>query len=350
MDTEATPDLQVIYSPVRHEFQLLTRFLQEEFCPVEPFIFQILQHIAKFRGKQMRPGLLFFARRLGADGVIGRESDTLDDAIKIGAVVELIHTATLVHDDILDDAKLRRNVETVHRHWGERAAVLIGDFIYSRAFHLSTQVPGMAGILSDTTHTICEGELLQIGNRFRPDLDEVTYMEIIRKKTAILYAVSCELGGMLGGLDAARCARLREFGLQLGMAFQIVDDCLDYSGKEAVAGKSLGTDLHQGKVTLPLIYLMECLSAEEGAWLRETLHTPLDSASEARIHKLVHQHGVVAEAFSRAEAFVEAAKKILSEVLDGHPAGEDPTGDPPIDNAIRESLELVSDYMIRRQR
>jgi len=340
MDTEATPDLQVIYSPVRHEFQLLTRFLQEEFCPVEPFIFQILQHIAKFRGKQIRPALLFLARRLAGDGANDLGHANLNDAIKIGSVVELIHTATLVHDDILDDARLRRNVETVHRHWGERAAVLIGDFIYSRAFHLSTQVPGMAGILSDTTHTICEGELLQIGNRFRPDLDEVTYMEIIRKKTAILYAVSCGLGGLLGGLDAARCERLREFGLQLGMAFQIVDDCLDYAGKEAVAGKSLGTDLHQGKVTLPLIYLMECLSAEEAAWLRQTLHTPLDVESEARIHQLVHHHGVVAEAFSRAEGFVQSGKKILSEVLNG-----DPTGD-----GVRESLELVCDYMIRRQR
>jgi octaprenyl-diphosphate synthase len=341
MDTEATPDLQVIYSPIRHEFQLLTRFLQEEFCPVEPFIFQILQHIAKFRGKQIRPALLFLARRLAVDGADGRGHENLDAAVKIGSVVELIHTATLVHDDILDDAKLRRNVETVHRHWGERAAVLIGDFIYSRAFHLSTQVPGMSGILSDTTHTICEGELLQIGNRFRSDLDEVTYMEIIRKKTAILYAVSCELGGVLGGLEATLCKRLHEFGLQLGMAFQIVDDCLDYSGKEAVAGKSLGTDLHQGKVTLPLIYLMENLSGQEAVWLRETLHMPLDPESEARIHQLVQHHGVLAEAFSRAETFVQAGKKILSETF----ALNDST-----DGGVRESLDLVCDYMTRRQR
>ncbi len=333
MDTETTRDLQLMYAPIRRDLEHLQRFLKDEFGSPEPFIWQILQHIAKFRGKQIRPALLFLVRKLGG-------GETGDDHVKIGAVIELIHTATLVHDDILDDARLRRNVETIHRRWGERAAVLIGDYIYSRAFHLSTQVQGMAGVLSDTTHTICEGELLQIGNRFRPDLDESLYLEIIRKKTAILYAVSCELGGVLGGLDPERCQRLHTFGMELGMAFQIADDCLDYAGQESIAGKSLGTDLHQGKVTLPLIYLLECVPPADARWLREVLSRPLGAEEEARISQLVRKHGVVAEAFSRAEAFIHSGKAMLTDVLNGD----------PVVMAVRESLDLVADYMVRRQR
>ena len=333
MDTEATSDLHLLYAPIEAELERLSGFLKQEFSAPEPFIFQILQHIAKFRGKQIRPALLFLSSKLG-------EKQSTDDHVKIGAVIELIHTATLVHDDVLDDARLRRNVETVHRRWGERAAILMGDYIYSRAFHLSTQVPGMAGVLSETTHTICEGELLQISNRFQPDLDEATYFEIIRKKTAILYAVACELGGVLGGLDVERCRRLHAFGLELGMAFQIADDCLDYSGKEAVVGKSLGTDLHQGKVTLPLIYLLESVGEGDASWLRDVLSRSMEPEEEARVGALVSQHGVVVDAFSTAEGFVQSGKAILTEILSGD----------SVDRSVGDSFELIADYMIRRQR
>jgi octaprenyl-diphosphate synthase len=305
----------------------------EEFFSAEPFIAAILEHVARYRGKQLRPALLFLASRLG-----GVEPGR--DHVKIAAVVELIHTATLVHDDILDDARLRRNMETVHRRWGERAGVLIGDFIYSRAFHLSTEVPGMARVLSETTHTICEGELLQIENRFRPEMGEERYLEIIRKKTAILHAVACELGGALGGMDAERREALHRFGLDLGMAFQIADDCLDYAGEEAEAGKSLGTDLHQGKVTLPLIFLMECLSEAEAKWLRGALREKLSPAVEERIHSLVVEHGVVREALARADAYIQSAKATLATVGNGGGGARE----------VRESLELAADYIVRRRR
>jgi octaprenyl-diphosphate synthase len=337
MDTEASPDLQVIYGPVAEDMGLLSLFLKKEFSASEPFIWEILQHIARFEGKQIRPALLFLSRRLAG----ATSGDAVDqDHVKIGAVIELVHTATLVHDDILDDAFIRRNVETVHRRWGERAAVLIGDFIYSRAFQLSTEVPGMASILSETTHTICEGELLQIGLRFEPEIDEETYLEIIKKKTAILYAVSCRLGGVLGGLDPVACRRLEEFGMALGMAFQIVDDCLDYAGKESVAGKSLGTDLRQGKVTLPLIHLRECLSADDARWLHDALRDRLSPEAESRIQWLVRHHDVVAGAFARAEEYIGSAKAKLAEV---------PGGDAR-SLALKESLELTADYVLRRQR
>ena len=332
MDTRASLDLQALYAPIQTEMQGLSCFLDKEFRAREPFILEILKHIARFRGKQIRPALLFLSGLLDGRTVTANHT-------AIAGVVELVHTATLVHDDILDDAELRRKVETVHQRWGERAAILIGDYIYSRAFHLSTRVPGMASVLSDTTHTICEGELLQIGCRFR-EIDESTYLDIIRKKTAILYAVACELGGRLSGLDRAMCGRLRKFGMALGLAFQIVDDCLDYTGQEALAGKTLGTDLRHGKMTLPLIYLMECLPENDRQSVRELLRGPVTVEDEAWIRTLMHQHGVGPQAQARADSFIRTAKLQLSDVIDADPAA----------SGVRESFELVADYVLRRQR
>ncbi len=334
MDTQASSDLAAIYAPIELEMDRLREFLAVEFTAQDSLIHDLLDHVAKFRGKQLRPALLFLAGRLGGAWA----NETSAPHVRIAAVVELIHTATLVHDDILDAALVRRQIETVHRRWGERAAVLIGDYIYSRAFHLSTQVEGMAEVLSETTNTICEGELLQLRSRFNPDLGEERYFEIIQKKTAVLYAVSCRLGGALGGLPDATCRELERVGLDLGIAFQIVDDCLDYAGREVEAGKSLGTDLHQNKITLPLIYLLDGLAAPRRARLKEDLERPLNAEREQEICRLVHEHGALAESLSRADAFVESARTRLERL----------TADAPAE--IRESFELLSDYILRRQR
>ena len=337
MGTEASPDLRTIYAPVEEDMLRLAAFLETEFGGVEPFLMRILEHVSRFRGKQIRPAILFLTRRLALLSFEGATRSRADDHVKIGAVVELIHTATLVHDDILDDAELRRGVETVHRRWGERAAILIGDYIYSRAFRLSTEVHGMARAFSDTTNTICEGELLQIGSRFRPDIGEERYLEIIRKKTGILYAAAARLGGVLGGADPELAGKLHEFGMELGTAFQIVDDCLDYDGEEGLTGKSLGTDLRQGKVTLPLIYLREALPPGEREWFDGTLGAPIAGEPERRIQRLVAEHGVLGEAFARAQGFVESAKGILAEVLGGN------------EGQVGESLDLVAEYVLRRR-
>lgn len=332
MDTKASLDLTTLYAPIQREMDELSSFLEDEFRAREPFLLDILQHIARFRGKQIRPALVFLAGRLGGRQVTQQHTT-------IAAVVELIHTATLVHDDILDAAELRRKVETVHRRWGERAAILIGDYIYSRAFQLSTQVDGMASVLSETTHVICEGELLQIGYRFR-EIDEATYLDIIRKKTGILYAVSCEIGGRLSGLDRATCRRLRKFGMALGLAFQIIDDCLDYTGKEPLVGKTLGTDLRNGKVTLPLIYLLDSLRDGEREAVRALVTGPVTVEEETWVRELMERQEVNALAVSRAESFIRTAKLMIDEIVQGDPASSE----------IRESLDLVADYVLRRQR
>ena len=333
MSLQSPAQLQAIYAPIRDDMARLDRYLRQEFADEEPFIFEILEHIAEFRGKQIRPALLFLATRLAGGEVSA-------DAIRLGAVIELIHTATLVHDDLLDSAALRRRVETVHQRWGDRPAILIGDFVYSRAFWLSTQVEGMAALLSATTNAICEGELLQIGSRRRADMTESLYFDIISKKTAILHAVACEIGARLAGLDEPRTQALRSVGLHLGMAFQVVDDCLDYSGDEQVAGKSLGTDLHQGKLTLPLMYLRDEMEPSDRDWLCRVLTRPLAEQDESRIHDLVRQNGALSKSFSRAQEFIDAARRDLLELQ--------VVGDPH-SMAARDSLELAADYVLRRQ-
>jgi octaprenyl-diphosphate synthase len=325
MSTEASTPRRALYAGIQEDLLRLEDFLKREFAGEEPFILQLFEHIRRFRGKQIRPALLLMVGKLGGGGVS-------DDQIKIAAVVEMIHTATLVHDDILDDAALRRNVDTLHQRWGERVAVLMGDFIYSRAFSISTAVPGMAEVMSRTTNTICEGELLQIRTRFQPDVDEERYLEIIRKKTAVLYAVACEVGGILSDLHPAEVRKLHDFGLDLGMAFQIVDDCLDYSGEEAVAGKSLGTDLRQGKATLPLLLFLNRLSGAEAQHLRAALREPLSRAAQARIASEIRERGSLKAALARGQEYIVSAKAALS-------------GLQPV---LRESLEQVADYVLRR--
>jgi octaprenyl-diphosphate synthase len=328
----APPELDQIYAPIRAELGLLGEFLDAELASSEPFIHAILQHVARFRGKQIRPALLFLMNRLGGGQVS-------PDVVKIAAVLEMVHTATLVHDDLLDDALLRRQLETVHVRWGDRPAVLAGDSIYSRAFELSTEVDGMASILAKTTNAICEGELLQIGHRHVAEMGEDVYFEIIRKKTAILHAVACEIGGRFAGLSAADQAKLHGFGMDLGMAFQIIDDCLDYSGSESVVGKSLGTDLRQGKVTLPLLYLREQANSAERARIEASLRGPMSADDERAIRALVRERGVLAEALARANGFVERARSLLDAIACER-----------VDPGARRSLELAAAYVLRRQR
>ncbi len=327
MSTEASTNLTELYAPIGKEIDRLERFLAKEFAAEDEFIVSLLEHVRRFRGKRIRPALLLIIGKTGSGHVS-------KDQIKIAAVVELIHTATLVHDDILDDASLRRNVETVHKRWGERAAVLLGDFIYSRAFALSTEVPGMAQILSRTTNTICEGELLQIRHRFQPDFSEEVYLEIIHKKTAILYGVACELGARLAGFDETDCRRFHAFGIGLGAAFQIVDDCMDYAVDETVVGKSLGTDLHQGKVTLPLICLLRSATDEDRERLLRVLRRRMDPETERRIAAAVRENGALKSSLGRAEAFMDEALSNLDS----------------FSMELQEAVEPVADYVLRRRR
>jgi len=317
--------LEGICAPIAEDLGRVDEFLRREVASRDPFIGELLAHVGRFRGKRIRPALVLLAGR--ALGRLGAAH------VEVGGIVELIHTATLVHDDVLDDAGLRRRSATIHARWGERAAILLGDFLYSRAFALATRVDGAARILSDATHTICEGELLQVSRAHRPDLPEAEYLDIIAKKTGALYAVACRLGAQLAGADGV-AEGLARFGERIGIAFQIVDDCLDIAGDEREVGKSLGTDLKKGKVTLPVIRFLARLGDADRRRVEGLLRRPLAGEEERTLAREIIASGTVEDARSEAKAFVEEALAVLAQI-----------GDP----ALRTPLERLARFIARRR-
>ena len=226
---------------------------------------QIGQHIIGGGGKRLRPLIhLLSARAAGYQG---------QHHIQLAAVIEFIHTATLLHDDVVDESSRRRGQETAHRIWGNAASVLVGDFLYSRSFQMMVELDRLEvmRILADTTNTIAEGEVLQLMQMGNADLSVADYFRVISDKTACLFAASARLGGVLAGLAQNHCEALADFGLRLGQAFQIADDVLDYRADGQALGKNLGDDLAEGKVTLPLILALERAADTEREQLRELI-------------------------------------------------------------------------------
>jgi len=233
----------------------------------------LVGHVERYRGKMIRPALTLLAGMAAAPTASDAEPKTLlrDEHVVVGAVIEMIHLATLVHDDVLDEADLRRRGATLNRLRGNETAVILGDYLISKSFHLCSTLDEQATALriGEITNRVCEGELLQLHNRDDLSLDETTYMEIIERKTAALLGVATELGAKWSGADDAACRRMERFGLALGVAFQIRDDLLDLTGEQEVVGKSLGKDIEKGKLTLPVIHHLRTIEpAERGASLR----------------------------------------------------------------------------------
>ena len=255
---------------VRPQLDRLNRELISDLAPGHREMLPLVEHVGGFRGKQLRPVLTFLSgmavRGATHGGGLG------DDVVTVAKVVELLHTATLVHDDVLDSASMRRRIPTVNQMAGVEVAVLLGDYIYAKAFHMAVQLPDptAARWLAETVRTICQGEITQVLHRFDFAWTEARYFTVIAEKTASLYAAACRLGGHYSGGTEARLRALEEYGLELGIAFQIVDDCLDLDGDERIVGKSLGTDLSKGKITLPMLYLMQ-RNPEEAERLRTVL-------------------------------------------------------------------------------
>jgi octaprenyl-diphosphate synthase len=226
---------------------------------------QISEYIVGGGGKRLRPALvLLAARACGYDG---------DKHYTLAAVVEMIHTATLLHDDVVDESKLRRGHATANATFGNAASVLVGDFLYSRAFQLMVGVGSVRvlEILSEATNVIAEGEVMQLMNSGNPNLDESAYLTVIQRKTAKLFEAAAQLGAVLGGASAEREAALARYGMHLGTSFQLVDDVLDYRGEQSAIGKNPGDDLAEGKMTLPLIRAIAVGDPEEAALVRAAI-------------------------------------------------------------------------------
>jgi octaprenyl-diphosphate synthase len=266
---------------------------------------QIADHIIASGGKRLRPMLhTLAARAAGYEG---------DEHAKLAAIIEFIHTSTLLHDDVVDESDLRRGRETANALWGNAASVLVGDFLYSRSFQLMVELDDMRimRILADTTNTIAEGEVLQLLNIGNADVTEAAYLAVIERKTAVLFAAATELGGLLGNLPTNQVAALRRYGMELGYAFQIADDLLDYVSDSATLGKNIGDDLAEGKPTLPVIYALEKASDEDRASLRHAIeHGGLESLD--RIIAAIRDSGALDRTRERAVAHADAARDALA--------------------------------------
>jgi octaprenyl-diphosphate synthase len=307
--TDTLP-LHDLVALVRPQLERLNRELTTDLAPGHREMLPLVDHVAGFRGKQLRPMLTFLSgmavRAAAHGGGLG------DDVVTVAKVVELLHTATLVHDDVLDDASLRRRIPTVNQMAGVEVAVLLGDYIYAKAFHMAVQLPDptAARWLAETVRVICQGEITQVLHRFDLHWTEARYFQVIAEKTASLYAAACRLGGHYAGGTEARQRALEEYGLELGIAFQIVDDCLDLDGDERIVGKSLGTDLSKGKITLPLLYLMQREVGEA-----ERLRTVLGKSEAEALRRLRAEFPLehaVAYAMEEAQRRIAKAQASLS--------------------------------------
>ncbi len=263
--TLQTVTLETLYSLIEPDMAAVDAVIRRQLHSDVVLIRQVAEYIIQSGGKRMRPALLLLAA--GAVGFNGKEKHEL------AAVVEFIHTATLLHDDVVDESDLRRGRETANAAFGNAASVLVGDFLYTRAFQMMVAVDNMRvmQILANATNIIAEGEVLQLMNCHDADVDESRYLQVIRYKTAKLFEAASQLGALLGKVDSATEQSLAAYGMHLGTAFQLIDDVLDYSGQEVSTGKHLGDDLAEGKPTLPLIYVMQHGTPEEAACVRQAI-------------------------------------------------------------------------------
>ena len=302
-------DLPAIQALARDDMQAVDALIRRRLASDVVLINQVAEYIVGAGGKRLRPMLLLLsARALGHGG---------PEAHQLAAVVEFIHTATLLHDDVVDESDLRRGRSTANAVWGNAASVLVGDFLYSRSFQLMVELDRMEvmRILADTTNAIAEGEVLQLLHVRNPDTDEAAYLRVIERKTAVLFAAATRLGALLAGADPAVQLKLNDYGLALGYAFQIADDVLDYASDAATLGKNLGDDLAEGKATLPLIRAMSQSDEATRARLREIVETGnVDALPEALA--AIHATDALDYSRQRALVFADAAEAALDGLPD----------------------------------
>ena len=265
-DTAANP-LEGLRERVREDWVAVNRLIVQRLGSDVALVNQVAHHIINHGGKRLRPLAVLLAAR--ASGIQS------NDHLAAAAIIEFIHTATLLHDDVVDNSGLRRGQETANSVFGNQASVLVGDFLYSRSFQMMVELGeiDVLGVLANATNTIAEGEVLQLMNCNNPDITESDYMEVIYRKTAKLFEAGTRIGAMLAGASEATQSALANYGRHLGQAFQLVDDALDYNATTEELGKNIGDDLAEGKPTLPLIYAVTNGSAAERHMIREAIET-----------------------------------------------------------------------------
>ena len=312
---------------IRPQLLAVERLFHEELASKVPCVNALVKHVSRFRGKMLRPSLVLLA---------GKACGELTDAHNvIATVVEMVHMATLVHDDVLDEAELRRKGATINHLRGNEAAVLLGDFLISHSYHLCSSLDSQyaSRAIGRTTNELCEGELLQIDNRNNLDLTEETYLQIITLKTAVLTGICCSLGARQAGDDESRVKNMETFGLCIGQAFQIQDDILDLVGEVSKVGKTLGSDVEKGKMTLPLIHFLRSAPAEHRQLLRSLLSNCDEADKVEKIRNLILPSKSILFARDRARQLINRARAAIADL---------PNGD------AKKALDTMAEFVVTR--
>ena len=325
-------DLSQILAPIAPDFKALDEVIRVKLASKVALIDQISTYIIQAGGKRVRPALLMLVAKALAHG------KTAPYALEMAAVVEFIHTATLLHDDVVDESTLRRGRETANAAFGNAASVLVGDFLYSRAFQMMV-IPNdlrVMEILSDATNTIAEGEVLQLLNMNDPEVDEASYLQVIRYKTAKLFEASTELGAILANASDKNRAQAAAFGRHIGTAFQLMDDLLDYTANAAQMGKNAGDDLREGKPTLPLIFLLEHGTPEERLLVRAAIEQNQDLPNDvfAQILQSVQSSGALEYTQAAAKREADLALNCIQDFPE---------------NEATSALRVLCEYSLARQ-
>lgn len=296
-----------IVEPVKPFLERVASQLAEQVHAFDPDIVPYAQYALTNQGKQLRPVLV--ALSAGATGQVN------DSLVTVAVIIEMVHLATLVHDDVMDEAEIRRRRPTLAANWGNTISVLVGDCLFANALRLAASfpTPEICRAVASATNTVCSGEILQTHQRRDFPCTRSQYFKVLEMKTAELFALSCELGAAMGGATRAGQSALRKYGLALGTAYQIFDDCVDLFGTEADVGKSLGSDLASGKLTLPVLIVFENGSAEDQARLRGYVQN-WEPGLLPRLQELLEKYDAQTSSRSVVQGYLESAKRTLKSI------------------------------------
>ncbi|MBI5640657.1 MAG: polyprenyl synthetase family protein [Nitrospirae bacterium] len=322
-------DLQGVFEVYDERLQLVELKIRELFKNQVPAIPLIGNYILSSGGKRLRP--LFHLISADLAGYQGEAH------IEIAGIIESIHTASLLHDDVVDGAGVRRGKPTANSVWGNQVVILVGDFLYSNALRVAVMQKNqrIMEALSEATTTMTEGELLQLNRIGDPDITEAEYIEIISAKTGALISAACRIGAILGGLPKDREDSLAAFGMKTGIVFQMADDILDYMADEGELGKKLCKDLEEGKITLPLLYLLQVAGDGEALEIKQILGEALSEGGLSRILSLLRDYGAIEASFKKAQSLIDDAKEELSAFPD---------------TQAKEALLAIADYSLNREK
>jgi octaprenyl-diphosphate synthase len=322
--------MQAALNIIGEDLKLVEQQFRKDLQSDVPLIRKVGEYVLSSGGKRVRPALLLLAARLCGYAA--------DKAVPLASVVEFIHTATLLHDDVVDSATLRRGLASANTLWGNEASVLVGDFLFSKSFSLMVGVGSLdiLRVLSDATTVIAEGEVMQLLCTGELDLSEEQYINVVRSKTAILMSAACEAGAILGAVPQSQQQALADFGMDLGIAFQLMDDILDYVATEEEFGKSIGHDLEEGKITMPLIHTLRHCSASERAVIAAVVEQDEMSLYDFRaVSGFVKQYGGIAYTVEAARLYINSCMSHL---------------DLFAPSPVRDALLSLSEYVVTRSK